>query len=1052
MNRSDRWFLRACFFLSGSAGLMLQIAWSKELSYILGNTLYAVSTVVAAFMTGLGLGSYVISRYGERIRRPVRVYAILEVAIGLLGALSIPFLRSTPPLFSWLQATLGANQDAFLFVRFLAIFVLLLPAVVLMGMTLPIVVGANARKSREDSHEAGLLYGLNTLGAVVGTLAASFVVVSHFGLVGTCVVAGALDLVAAVAAVWVDRRAGKTSERAVVSAEEKRVRTAPPPMSSAQWGVIILFAVSGAVAIGYEVAWFRVLGLTFGPSVYAFASMLAMYLLGIGVGSAAAGPYVQRMRTPGLIAFGALETVLGAVGLVVLVGINQLPGIYASIFGQLLGTIGAQALPVSQLILAAILVLLPCLVMGILFPVVVRAFREAGPDYSPERNIGRLYVWNTAGGILGSLLTGFVILPRLGVRATLLLAGVASCAIGVSAVLLARREAGKARRAKSGAPPIRWWLGPVLPGLVAALLFAIVAPPFNISVFNQGSYRDLYGGQKEKDTAPVGQLIFHREGANASVAVYRSLGSAALHIGGKPDASTNTGDILTQCFSGHLAMFFAPTIENVAVLGFGSGMTAGAVLAYPEVKHLDLMEIEHGVIEAAPYFSSINREPLADPRTNLILEDGRIHLTYVDRTYDVIISEPSNPWMVGVSNLFTTEFYEIVRSRLRPGGVFVQWIQNYDLSGEAFAVILASIRESFPHFVVFQTNPWDMVVLISDEPLVAPWERVLRRVAGEDVQESLARTGVRDLRAVPFFLIAPEEAAHAVADMAPRRNTDDNVWLEHDAPLAMLSWLASGDPGADAANVLVETGAPHRAASITRAFPGIDYVEALRALISFPHRFEPGLIQPGMYRDPWATSRTVQIPALIASLEARAAGQGDWPPGSPDGTMARALADSVRLWEERGLVVHRARAGAEESLLKARGEDEMRTALERALAVAPDLPRTRFALGLAAATAGDSLTAREAFTSVLADPASSAHYFSLLGLAQLDANAGDLAGAAEWTDRAQQHSPYFANAFVFGAQLRAQLGDIEGARERVRRGLVFNPNHSQLEELDASFR
>ncbi|MEZ4653394.1 MAG: hypothetical protein R3E12_07285 [Candidatus Eisenbacteria bacterium] len=520
-------------------------------------------------------------------------------------------------------------------------------------MTLPVVIGASARRSREDSREAGMLYGINTLGAVAGTVAASFLLVPQIGLLRTCLVAGALDAAVALLAWLLDRDVGVIESSP--GADSRAARTAAPSSTRAggpsphQWAVLGLFAISGAIAIGFEVAWFRILGLTFGPSVYAFAAMLAIYLLGVGAGSALAGPWVQRTRLSGLGLFASLEAALAAVGLAALLLVNALPSLYVSVFRGLLGPLHEGALAGSQLAVAGALVFLPCLIMGMIFPAAVRAFREAGRDGSPESNVGRLYVWNTIGGIAGSLVTGFVLLPRFGVWSTMTGAAVGSLLVasGVAGVAIAR--AGSFLR-------VRRDLIGMVPGVLAVLTVVWFIPRWNIADFNRGRYRFLYSATSDQEKLDPGQLIYHREGVNVSVAVYRGLGAASLHIGGKPDASTNLSDILTQCLSGHLPLMFAPRIEKVGVVGYGSGMTAGAALTHPEVRELDLMEIEEAVIDASVYFDCISDDPLDDPRTHLLVEDGRVHLTYAPDKYDVLISEPSNPWMAGITNLFTREF------------------------------------------------------------------------------------------------------------------------------------------------------------------------------------------------------------------------------------------------------------------------------------------------------------------------------------------------------------------------------------------------------------
>ncbi len=1037
MNENARRLLRACFFLSGCASLILEIAWFKELSYILGNTLLAVSTVVAAFMAGLGVGSAWIARVGERIRRPLRAYGLMELALAVAAVASIPLFRATPPLFETLYRSLEPGNGTFLLLRFLVVFALLFIPVVLMGATLPLIVGAFARSERHDSREAGLLYGVNTLGAVVGTVVASFALLPAVGIWKTCVIAGGIDLVVALTALYASRRAGAIEPP-----------TAPAPRragqvvawSGRQWTVAVLFGFSGAAAIAYQVAWFRVLGLTLGPSVYAFAAMLAVYLLGLGAGSALAARWADRTPLGGVRAMCLLEGALGWIGLAGLLYLNRLPALHVAFFRDLVANFGVAGFPLSHLLLAAVLVLLPCLLMGALFPVVVRAIREAGRDLSPEANVGRVYLGNTIGGIAGSLLAGFVLIPRLGVSSTLLAAGLLSVAIAaVLGVLRSTRHPERPREATGS----RFGRSVLLPAsiVLGGVVLALVRPELDVSALNQGLYRDLYTGESVARSDP-GQLIYHREGRNAPVAVYRTLGSAALHVGGKPDASTNPGDVLTQSLLGHLPVLVAPRAREVAVIGFGSGTTAGALLTHDAVERVDILEIEQAVLDAAPYFAAVNGDPLADPRARLIVEDGRVHLTYAPTMYDVITSEPSNPWMAGVANLFTTEFHATVRARLRPGGVFAQWIQNYDLSAEAFAVILASLAESFPHLIVFQSNPWDFIVLASDQPIEVRWEELQRRMSVPSVQASLAFAGIFDPLHLAYFFVGPENEVRQIAREARARNSDDSAWLEHRAPYEMIRGLTrtAGASPADhrAGSDLQRRSARGRVQGLLALLPGVPVGELVRALVSYPHEWEPGLIDPMVLEDPWGEVRRIAVPGLAAEL--RHLGEGHVST-VPD---ALALAEAVPRWDALGDALRAARVRTMRRLQAGAVPTDSLEAIVRA---DPLLPHAALLLGARRVESGDLSGAEEAFESVLNHPQSRSCYFALLGLAQVAALRGDPATALEWSAAAVQRNPYYSNAYLMRAELFRSVGEESLAQATLRDGLRFNPGHERLEGM-----
>src|SRR5215467_5339961 len=337
MKSLERWILGACFAVSGATGLVLQVAWSKELSYILGSTLYGSATVVAAFMPGLGMGSALAGRFAERLTRPVRSYAFIEFGIAACGAVSIPVFRVTEPIFRLIFQTFAPGQNVFLLARFGVVFLLILVPVTLMGMTLPVIVGAYARRKERYGLEAGLIYGVNTLGAMLGTWLAGFWMLPLLGLSKTCLIVGLTDAVVGVVAFWIDRRLSPIED---IRRERRQhrprrglpVSSAPPPWSRKQWMLGWLFAVSGAAAMVYEVGWFRLLGLTMGPSVYVFSAILGMFLLGVGLGSTIGAPWAERSKVGGVATMAALEGLLCLVGLDEIFYYNRLPQLNYDLF------------------------------------------------------------------------------------------------------------------------------------------------------------------------------------------------------------------------------------------------------------------------------------------------------------------------------------------------------------------------------------------------------------------------------------------------------------------------------------------------------------------------------------------------------------------------------------------------------------------------------------------------------------------------------------------------------------------------------------------------
>jgi spermidine synthase len=946
----DRFILGSCFFVSGATGLILQVAWSKELSYILGTTLYAVATVVAAFMAGLGIGSALASRLAPRFTHPVRAYALLQFGIGICGAISIPAFRATEPLFRFLFQSIGSQYGAFLFARFTLTFILMLAPVTLMGMTLPIIIGAYARRDEKYGLDAGLLYGVNTLGAVAGTLFSGFLIIPALGLLKTCLLVGLIDAVLGVIAMRVDKRVG-----AIEDIRPARKQTWKRP----QWVVGTIFLVSGAAAMVYEVGWFRLLGLTLGPSVYTFSAILAMFLLGVGLGSAIAARWAERIKFGGVAGMAVLQSALGLIGLAGTFYYNRLPALTYDVFiaGGFFST---------QILMAAIVVVPPCIVMGALFPVTVRAVRDAGRhEIAPETNVGRLYVMNTAGGIAGSLAAGFLIVPVFGAGKTLLAAALASVALALVLLIILNQLRRSAR--------IAW-----ATGLVVAAAIAAVAPPWNVALFNQGLYREVYAARR-LDLARTSrdQLVYYAEGINSPVAVFNVGGAGILRVSGKADASTLPADFNTQLFVGHLPVLFAQNPRRTALIGYGSGMSAMAMLTHPGVESLDVIEIEQAVMDASPWFQSINLNPLADSRTHLVLDDARVYLTHTEKTYDVITSEPSNPWISGISNLFTVDFYRIARQRLSPDGVFGQWIQIYEMSEETFKVILGSIHDVFPHVVVFRPAVGDAMVLASAKPIQVPWDVFQSRFAGDRAKASFAMANISSPLQLFFHFYASEAAVGEFISATSLRNTDDNVWLEYRMPRNMV------ETQKESIGITLLGLDSRRLTAFQNMLQGVPLQAVIRESLAYQYGMELDVDSTGVV-DSWALARDAIVKGMRSEIS-----------GTNDVMLSRIVEQSVGEGERK----MRAQAGAVQRLIATDDPAEIQDILN----VLPDLPIAQITMANSLYQQGQLATAEMWYRRALNRISSKAYYDALVGLGNLALRTGRRNEAEEFYERAARH-------------------------------------------------
>jgi spermidine synthase len=773
------WFLLLPFFFSGATSLVLEVAWSKVLSYLLGVDLYASATVVTAYMAGIGLGAYLSVRLPHPWRHSPLTYALLQAIIGLFGMMSVPLFRATQPLLAVLYGLSFANAALFLLLRFLVVFSLMLLPATLMGMTLPILAGVGQDRSGAGfARWAGLLYGVNTVGAVAGTLAAGFGLIPWLGLNATCRWAGLADLaIGGVVLVY--------GRRLLREATRRKAHTAPAPSVSeaAQnpaWpplAVGLPFLLSGMAALILEMDWFRLLSQMIGPSVHAFAVMLAVYLLGIGLGSLLAAGVVRRIADArAALGLGMVYVALAALG--TRLYLNALPLMYGRLFLRLSAETFTIWHLLAQSAVAALAIAPVTLGLGFLFPLAIRACSaEVGPaaemDGAP---VGGLLFLNTMGGVVGCLLAGFEFLPRLGVSGTLVVtAGMLLCPAAM--LLLTARHWGALRRR-----------GVALAGLAAAGLLMFLAPPTDQAVMTAGVYaemlnRDAFRQRLAQGGGQVfgGDLIFVQEGINNVVAVVANRygdGNLTLHLSGHWEATTEFLGRIHLHMLGYLPVLFARQAESAAVIGLGTGITTGSLLRYPTLRRVDVAEIEPAVVAATPLYNFINHRPLADPRTRLFLIDGRSLLTYGDQTYDVISVDPIHPFVAGSGNLYSEDFYRIVRSRLNPGGIFCQWMPLGVVSPEAFDTMLATLRSVFPHLALF-TFFHEGVVLASAEPLRIPWSELAARFSAPPMRTAFAKLDIHTPFNLVAFLAGAGRQIDAYLAGYDHRNTDDNVWLEH---------------------------------------------------------------------------------------------------------------------------------------------------------------------------------------------------------------------------------------------------------------------------------
>ncbi len=747
---TGRWLLLIAFFISGAASLIFEVIWTRILLISIGATAAAVGIVLGAFMTGMAIGSYLAGRRFIYRFDPVIIYALLEGWIGIYGLFTPPLLRS-----------FGAAPAV---VQFGMALLVILPAAIAMGASLPVLARLFTGETQYRAVELGRFYAVNTAGAVVGPLIAVFWLFPACGLNRTLHIAAGADLLL-FAILILGRRIFPRWERPGPQKEK------PAAALPARGDILLLIAVgvSGAAAMVYEVAWARILAIVYGSSIYGVTIMLSTFLLGIAGGSALAGRILRsRKKAAPLSWLSWLLAGCGSGAFVSLLLARQLPFLFVELYNSTAGS--DLGLFFSQFVISFLLMLPTTLCLGAMIPAAA-SFSSSILKIEFGRQVSRLYTANLVGSAVGAATAAALLIAHLGVELTVR-----------SAAILALLAAlfGAARKTAAVFPAGR------VTALAGALILVVAIDPAGEPVSGGfGFYNDpgafqQYDAAGLREIVAVHQTLYYRDGPTASVCVQQVDRSLFLKINGKTDSSNGVGDVNTQLLLGHLPLLAAEA-KRVAVIGLGCGMTAGAVLTHP-VEWVDVFEIEPAVIEASVFFDDLTGRPLDDPRLHLVQGDARSRLQQEEKNYDLIISEPSNPWITGISNLFTQDFFALAASKLREDGMLTQWFHLYGMSEEAARSLIATFRSVFPHTLIFKDR--DLILLGSRRPIRFDIRRMQQAFAVPRIRQNLELTHIR----YPFDLLVQlrlDEQGAAAFSKGGILNTDDNMLLELTAPLSL---------------------------------------------------------------------------------------------------------------------------------------------------------------------------------------------------------------------------------------------------------------------------
>lgn len=768
------------FFCSGATALVYEVIWSKYLSLLFGSTIQAQTVVLAVFMGGLALGNKLFGNRADVARRPLVVYGLVEIAIGLYAFCFSGIYNLAERVFAAGGAGLLDHPTWLLLVKGVLSTALLLGPTVLMGGTLPMLAAWLQQNTSDAGRRSARFYSTNSLGAVCGAGLAGFFLVQWLGLRSTLAVTAVVNVVIGLVAVGLGRRpaALPVAGEEVPELANSTPGEAETPPSVFAWGCILV-ALTGAVSMGLEVLASRCLSLILGASLQVFGLVLMAFILGIALGSAVvASP--RRKRWPmELTTIALLLAAALVIGLLVF-NIENLALLYS--YGQR-GLTRTPTGYVFHQIMASVFSIcvlgLPAAALGSVLPLWIRAAEGA---HRLGDRVGRLLTWNTLGAVVGVLITGFVLMPTVGLRAAFTTLALVLAVAALVMALITRRSV----------------------AAIAATVVSVLVILVSISggegwrfVLSSGVFRlpnDVYTPAYVLERRNSARLLFYEDAADATVSVESEMRAGgfqnlSLRINGKPDASA-PGDMSTQILLGQLPMMMKPDSKEVFVLGMGSGISAGTTLGYP-IDHVTVADNCAPVLRAVALFDQWNHGVLTNSRTRLYREDARTVLKLSPQKYDVIISEPSNPWMIGIGSVFSREFYEIAASRLKPGGIMSQWFHTYEVDDEVLGLVLRTFAAVFPAMEIWDVGEGDVVLLGSDRPWKSDVDALWHAFTKQMPRRDLGLIGLTSPAAVLARQLASQRTAFALPGPG-RIQTDSHPVLEYIAPRTFYIYLGRG--------------------------------------------------------------------------------------------------------------------------------------------------------------------------------------------------------------------------------------------------------------------
>jgi spermidine synthase len=752
-------------FGSGFCALLYQTAWLREFRLIFGASTAASAAVLGVFMAGLGFGGIILGRRSETKARPFAFYAQLELLIALSAALSPLLILAGRHFYIALGGTEAMGLTFGTVVRLILVAIILGTPTFLMGGTLPAVARAVVARDDISRRSIGVLYGVNTLGAVTGAVTGTFYLFENFGNHLTIWWAAALNGIIALIAFHFSKAMPDFESGSEAPRETDNEETRSPTNRT------FVFCAAGLVGFAFflmEMVWYRILAPLLGGSTFSFGLILAVALLGIGLGGVVYA--IFDLKRSASLHFFALTCAAEALFMALPYALGDRIAIMAMLLRPL-GTLGFYGHVLAWAALCSIVVFPAALVSGLQFPLLIALLGQGRKRVGSQT--GAAYAWNTIGALIGSLAGGFGFIPMFSALGVWKLVVVILCAVAIVAACLV---AGKPRR----------WIRSIIPFATIALTLAMLTATgptafWRHSQIGVGVLRQYHASQNEMRDLVHGirrQVLWDTDGIESGVALANA-DSIAFIVNGKSDGNAKA-DAGTQIMSGLIGAALHPNPEKAMVVGLGTGSTAGWLAAVPSMQRVDVVELERAILKVAEMCAPVNHQALANPKVHVKIGDGRELLLTAREKYDLIVSEPSNPYRAGVAGLFTREFYRSVEHRLEPGGIFLQWVQTYDIDDRTIEIFYRTLGSVFANIESWQTQEGDLLLVASREPLSYDVGALRKRLAGEPFKSALPAAwranGLEDF--LGHYVGNADVAKQMQALASWPLNTDDRTVIE----------------------------------------------------------------------------------------------------------------------------------------------------------------------------------------------------------------------------------------------------------------------------------